>query len=136
MPYIQLLLYLRKQLLFNDRFVMVKTGAELDAKLAAAKAAGRPALVDFYADWCVSCKELEKYTFSDSEVAKAIAGADLIRVDVTDDSTLLTRFGLVGPPTILFFDRSGNELKARRVVGYVKADRFRELAAAALSEGA
>ena len=120
----------------EDRFVMVKTGAELDSRLATARAAGRPVLVDFYADWCVSCKELEKYTFSDTEVIKTLAATDLIRVDVTDDSGLLTRFGLVGPPTILFFDRGGTELKARRVVGFVTADRFRELAAAALAEGA
>jgi thiol:disulfide interchange protein DsbD len=120
----------------KDRFVMVKTSAELDSKLAAAKAAGRPALVDFYADWCTSCKELEKYTFSDDDVIKTLAPADLIRVDVTDDSALLTRFGLVGPPTILFFDRDGTELKAQRIVGYVKADRFRELATTALGAGA
>jgi thiol:disulfide interchange protein DsbD len=119
----------------GDRFVVVKTGTELDARLDAAKAMGRPALVDFYADWCVSCKELEKYTFSDAEVVRTLEAADLIRVDVTDDSALLTRFGLIGPPTILFFSRDGTEFKARRVVGYVKADRFRELAAAALSEG-
>jgi thiol:disulfide interchange protein DsbD len=115
---------------------MVKTGPELDARLAAARAAGRPVLVDFYADWCVSCKELEKYTFSDAEVIRTLQATDLIRVDVTDDSGLLTRFGLVGPPTILFFDRSGTELKGQRVVGFVTADRFRELAAAALAEGA
>jgi thiol:disulfide interchange protein DsbD len=120
----------------TDRFVMVKTAAELESRLAAAKAAGRPALVDFYADWCTSCKELEKYTFADDGVIKTLAPADLIRVDVTDDSALLTRFGLVGPPTILFFDRDGTELKAQRIVGYVKADRFRELAATALSAGA
>ena len=120
----------------EDRFVMVKTGAELDSRLATARAAGRPVLVDFYADWCVSCKELEKYTFSDTEVIKTLAATDLIRVDVTDDSGLLARFGLVGPPTILFFDRGGTELKARRVVGFVTADRFRKLAAAALADGA
>lgn len=120
----------------NERFVMVKTSAELDSMLAAAKAAGRPALVDFYADWCTSCKELEKYTFADNEVIKALTPADLIRVDVTNDSDLLTRFGLVGPPTILFFDRNGTELKAQRIVGYVKADRFRELATTAFSTGA
>lgn len=120
----------------GDRFARVSTGAELDAKLAVAKAAGRPVLVDFYADWCTSCKELEKYTFTDAGVLKELASADLIRVDVTEDSTLLSRFGLVGPPTLLFFDRAGTELKAHRIVGYIKAEQFRELAARAFAEGA
>ncbi len=120
----------------GDRFAKVTTGAELDAKLAAAKAADRPVVVDFYADWCTSCKELEKYTFTDAGVLKALEAADLIRVDVTDDSALLTRFGLVGPPTLLFFNRAGTELKAHRIVGYVKAEQFRELAAKAFAEGA
>jgi len=124
------------QVVSVDRFAKVKTGAELDARLAAARAAGRPALVDFYADWCTSCKELEKYTFTDPGVLQTLEAADLIRVDVTDDSTLLTRFGLVGPPTLLFFDRAGTELKAHRIVGYVKAEAFRELAAKAFAEGA
>jgi thiol:disulfide interchange protein DsbD len=119
-----------------DRFDIVKTGSELDAKLAAAKAAGRPALVDFYADWCTSCHELEKYTFTDADVLRILEPADLIRVDVTSDSALLTRFGLVGPPTILFFSRAGTELTGRRIVGYVKAERFRDLATAAFGEGA
>jgi thiol:disulfide interchange protein DsbD len=114
---------------------MVKTGADLDAKLAAAKAAGRPALLDFYADWCTSCKELEKYTFTDAEVAQVLEAADLIRVDVTDDSALLERFDLVGPPTLLFFAKDGSEQRNRRIVGYVNAERFRELAVAALAEG-
>jgi thiol:disulfide interchange protein DsbD len=118
-----------------DRFVMVKTGADLDAKLAAAKAAGRPALVDFYADWCTSCKELEKYTFTDAQVTELLQAADLIRVDVTDDSALLERFGVVGPPTLLFFSKDGSEQRNRRIVGYVNAERFRELAVAAFAEG-
>ncbi|MGH8261992.1 MAG: protein-disulfide reductase DsbD [Steroidobacteraceae bacterium] len=120
----------------DDRFVVVKTGEQLDARLAAAKAANRPVLVDFYADWCTSCKELEKYTFTDSGVIETLAGADLVRVDCTDDSALLERFGLVGPPTLLFFSRAGTELKARRIVGYVDANQFKELAAKALAEGA
>jgi thiol:disulfide interchange protein DsbD len=120
----------------DDRFVMVKTGEQLDARLAAAKAANRPVLVDFYADWCTSCKELEKYTFTDPGVIETLAVADLVRVDVTDDSALLGRFGLVGPPTLLFFSRDGTELKARRIVGYVEANQFKELAAKALAEGA
>jgi thiol:disulfide interchange protein DsbD len=119
-----------------DRFVLVKTGPELDAKLAAAKAAGRPVLIDFYADWCTSCKELEKYTFADPQVIEVLRPADLIRVDVTDDSALLERFGLVGPPTVLFFSKDGSEQRNRRIVGYVNAEHFRELAAAALAEGA
>jgi thiol:disulfide interchange protein DsbD len=120
----------------GDRFVLVKTGAELDAQLAAARSAGRPVLVDFYADWCISCKELEKRTFADPEVIRTLEPAHLIRVDVTDDSALLQRFGLVGPPTLLFFNRVGTELKARRIVGFVDASRFQTLATAALADGA
>jgi thiol:disulfide interchange protein DsbD len=120
----------------SDRFVTVKTGSELDARLATARAAGRPVLVDFYANWCVSCKELETRTFANDAVIRTLAPADLVRVDVTDDSALLERFGVVGPPTLLFFSRSGTELKARRIVGFVDATRFQALATAAFADGA
>jgi len=119
----------------GDRFVVVKTAAELDAQLEAAKAAGRPVLVDFYADWCVSCKELETRTFANAEVMRTLARAKLVRADVTDDSALLERFGLVGPPTLLFFSPGGTELRARRIVGFVDAARFQALATAAFADG-
>ena len=106
-------------------FERVKTLAELDARLAATD---RPVLLDFYADWCVSCKEMEKYTFSDARVAAQMRRLTLLQVDVTansdEDKALLKRFGLFGPPGILFFDRQGQERKNLRVVGYQPADRF------------
>jgi thiol:disulfide interchange protein DsbD len=106
-------------------FERVKTSAELDARLAAAD---RPVLLDFYADWCVSCKEMEKYTFSDAKVAAQMRRMILLQVDVTansdEDKALLKRFGLFGPPGILFFDRQGQERKNLRVVGYQPAEQF------------
>ena len=106
-------------------FERVKTSAELDARLAAAD---RPVLLDFYADWCVSCKEMEKYTFSDPKVAAQMRRMILLQVDVTansdEDKALLKRFGLFGPPGILFFDRQGQERKNLRVVGYQPAEQF------------
>jgi len=106
-------------------FERVRTMAELDARLAAAD---RPVMLDFYADWCVSCKEMEKYTFSDAQVAAQMRRMTLLQVDVTantdEDKALLKRFGLFGPPGIIFFDRQGQERKNLRVVGYQPADRF------------
>jgi len=106
-------------------FERVKTVAELETRLAAAD---RPVLLDFYADWCVSCKEMEKYTFSDPKVAAQMRRMTLLQVDVTAnsdaDKALLKRFGLFGPPGILFFDRQGKERPGLRVVGYLPADKF------------
>ncbi|MBE7423451.1 MAG: protein-disulfide reductase DsbD [Zoogloeaceae bacterium] len=106
-------------------FERVKTVAELETRLAAAD---RPVLLDFYADWCVSCKEMEKYTFSNPKVAAQMRRMTLLQVDVTAnsdaDKALLKRFGLFGPPGILFFDRQGKERPGLRVVGYLPADKF------------
>jgi thiol:disulfide interchange protein DsbD len=106
-------------------FERVKTVAELDARLATAD---KPVLLDFYADWCVSCKEMEKYTFSDARVAAQMRRMTLLQVDVTantdEDKALLKRFNLFGPPGIIFFDRQGQERQGLRVVGYQPADRF------------
>jgi thiol:disulfide interchange protein DsbD len=83
-------------------------------------------MLDFYADWCVSCKEMERFTFSDPRVHARLQQFDLLRADVTannaDDQLLLKRFKLFGPPGIIFFDRRGNEVL--RVVGYESADVF------------
>ena len=85
-----------------------------------------PAIIDFYADWCVSCKEMERFTFSDKRVQARLAQLQLLRADVTannvDDRALLKRFDLFGPPGIIFFDRNGKEVL--RVVGYESADTF------------
>ena len=111
-------------------FRKVASPADLDRELAAAQAAGQPAMLDFYADWCVSCKEMEKYTFSDAEVQRDLAGFVLLKADVTAnsaaDQALLRRFGVYGPPTTAFFGAHGRECRAFRLVGYVPADEFRE----------
>ncbi|MGQ0430072.1 MAG: protein-disulfide reductase DsbD [Gammaproteobacteria bacterium] len=110
-------------------FAKVASIEELDRELAAAQAAGRPAMLDFYADWCVSCKEMEKYTFSVAEVQQDLAGYVLLKADVTAnneaDQALLRRFGVYGPPTTAFFGPHGRECRAFRLVGYVAADDFR-----------
>jgi thiol:disulfide interchange protein DsbD len=107
------------------RFERVRTLAELDDRL---RAAGRPAMLDFYADWCVSCKEMERYTFSDPQVQAKFAGMLLLQADVTangaEDKALLKRFRLFGPPGIIFFDRGGREIEGLRVVGYQPAASF------------
>ena len=106
-------------------FERIKTVAELDARLAAA---GRPVMLDFYADWCVSCKEMERFTFSDAQVQERLAKMTLLQVDVTrnnaDDQALLKRFRLFGPPGIIFFDTAGKEVTGLRVIGYENATRF------------
>ncbi|NIE67287.1 protein-disulfide reductase DsbD [Burkholderia sp. Ax-1719] len=104
-------------------FAPVRSSAQLDAAL---KTAGKPSMLDFYADWCVSCKEMEKFTFSDPRVQARLAQLGLLRADVTanssEDQALLKRFGLFGPPGIIFFDTKGEEVL--RVVGYENADKF------------
>jgi thiol:disulfide interchange protein DsbD len=101
-------------------YTRVASLAELDAALQSA--AGRPVMLDFYADWCVSCKEMEHLTFSDAAVRERLAGALLLQADVTANTpehrALLKRFGLFGPPGIVFFDRQGREVPGVRVVGF------------------
>ncbi len=110
-------------------FKRVASTEDLDRELAAAKAAGKPALLDFYADWCVSCKEMEKYTFSVPDVQKDLSGFVLLKADVTAnseaDQALFRRFGVYGPPTTAFFGAHGRECRAFRLVGFVDADDFR-----------
>jgi thiol:disulfide interchange protein DsbD len=108
----------------ND-FRRVRTVAELDDTL---RTAGRPVMLDFYADWCVSCKEMEHLTFNDPAVRPRMANALLLQVDVTansaEDKALLKRFGLFGPPGILFFDPKGQEHADARVIGFVPPKPF------------
>jgi thioredoxin:protein disulfide reductase len=108
----------------NDlTFAQVRSSEQLDQ---AVKTAAQPAMLDFYADWCVSCKEMEKFTFSDPRVHARLQQLNLLRADVTannpDDQALLKRFNLFGPPGIIFFNQSGAEVL--RVVGYESADTF------------
>jgi thiol:disulfide interchange protein DsbD len=98
---------------------------ELELRL---KAPGRPVMLDFYADWCVSCKEMEAFTFSDPKVRAQLDRMLLLQADVTANSeadrALLKRFSLFGPPGIIFFDDQGREIKGLRVIGYQNAERF------------
>ena len=107
-------------------FSAIKTVDDLDRVIA--QAGGRPVMLDFYADWCVSCKEMEKYTFSDPAVQAQLNSAILLQADVTAnddaDQALLKRFRLVGPPAILFFGSDGVERSAYRVVGFMPAEQF------------
>ena len=106
-------------------FSRVKSLAELDAAIKNAN--GKTVMLDFYADWCTSCKEMEKLTFTDARVKTALTNSVLLQADVTennaDDQALLKRFGLFGPPGIIFFDKSGTEIKTR-VIGYKNAEDF------------
>ena len=109
-------------------FQRIKTVSDLENAVAAATAAGRPVMLDFYADWCVSCKEMEKFTFPDPAVQAALGNAVLLQADVTAnddaDKELMTRFEIYGPPTIAFYGADGVERKDFRLVGFVPAERF------------
>ncbi|MCD8517239.1 MAG: thioredoxin family protein [Burkholderiaceae bacterium] len=106
-------------------FELVASVAELDQRLAQST---RPVMLDFYADWCVSCKEMELFTFSDPTVAQKMSQMLLLKADVTvnnaNDRALLKRFNLFGPPGIIFFEAGGREISDVRVVGFQNADRF------------
>ncbi len=107
------------------RFERVRSLAELDARL---NTSDKPVMLDFYADWCVSCKEMERFTFSDPRVQEKLAGYTLLQADVTanseDDKALLARFKLFGPPGIIFFNAQGKEIDGVRVVGFQNAGEF------------
>ena len=109
------------------RFAAIRNLAELDLAL---RGAGRPVMLDFYADWCVSCKEMERFTFVDPAVRTKTDGALLLRADVTanneNDRALLKRFQLFGPPGTIFFDAQGREVPGARVVGFQNTQRFLE----------
>ena len=112
------------------RFTVIQSSAQLDQFLAKAKEQKKVVLLDFYADWCISCKEMEVNTFANSEVNEQLAKFVLLQADVTKNSPenqeLLKRFGLFGPPGILFFDQNSIELKDQRVIGYMPPQRFVE----------
>jgi len=111
-------------------FQRVANAAQLDALLSQAKQKGQPILLDFYADWCVTCKEMELLTFSNEKVKAALSNYQLIQVDVTKNTVehqrILKQYALFGPPAILFFDATGEEKVSKRVIGFMKAERFLE----------
>jgi len=117
-------------------FRPVKGPDGLGAAVAEASASGRPLMLDFYADWCVSCKEMEAFTFTDPAVQAALGDALVVQADVTAndaaDQALLEQFGLFGPPGIVFYDAAGQEIPGARVVGFVPAGRFAEHVARAI----
>ena len=106
-------------------FVTVSSLAEVEQHV---KAAARPVMLDFYADWCITCKKMERKTFADPAIKAALDGWTLLRADVTsnsaDDKALLARFKLYGPPGIIFFDKDGKEIESSRVVGFQDVEAF------------
>jgi len=113
----------------HAEFKRIKSVDDLDREVAAAASIGKPVMLDFYADWCVSCKEMERYTFPEPEVVAAMERFVLLQADVTandaeDKALMQERFGLPGPPAMLFFDGEGKELRGYRLVGFVPAAEF------------
>jgi len=106
-------------------FTRIRTAEELDQALQSAK---KPVMLDFYADWCVACKEMDRFTFHDPKVSEQLRNLTLLQVNVTsnteDDRALMKRFGLFGPPGIIFFDGSGKEIPQSRIVGFMEAPLF------------
>lgn len=109
-------------------FQPVHSSAELDSIIASASAQHKIVMLDFYADWCISCKEMEAYTLSDAKVQQRLRNFVLVQADVTqntaEDQALLKRFNLIGPPAILFFDQQKQELSTNRVIGFQESEQF------------
>jgi thiol:disulfide interchange protein DsbD len=114
------------QTVSDAQFEPIWSTAELDRALESAR--GQPVMVDFYADWCISCKELEQFTFTDVRVVSEFSHWKLLRIDVTkntpEDADMLRRFGLFGPPALIFYDRNGHQQVDAQLVGFVGADAF------------
>jgi thiol:disulfide interchange protein DsbD len=112
-------------------FRTIKSTGDLDREVSQAQAKGQAVMLDFYADWCVSCKEMEKYTFTDPAVQATLKDVVLLRANVTandtEDQALMKRFDIVGPPTIAFYGTDGHERAPFRVVGFMKAPQFADL---------
>jgi thioredoxin:protein disulfide reductase len=120
-------------------FISISSVADLQREVQAASAAHQAVMLDFYADWCTSCKEMQRYTFTDPGVRAALKSVRLLRADVTansvDDQALLHQFQIYGPPTIAIYDALGHEHQEYRVVGYMKAPDFAALLHQALASG-
>jgi thiol:disulfide interchange protein DsbD len=112
-------------------FLPIKGLGGFDEQITAARAAGKPVLLDFYADWCIECKHLERETFADEQIKLRLADVVLLRADVTandaDDQALLKNFELFGPPAVLFFDTQGTERRAQRLLGFMGPSDFGSL---------
>jgi len=111
------------------KFIDIKTLADLDRELDAAKAANQYVMLDLYAEWCVACKEFEHITFADAGVKTEMAKIRLLRIDVTkatdEDQQVLDKFSVLGLPTLLFFAPNGSELTQSRVTGFMPPDAFK-----------
>ena len=109
-------------------FKYIGSVSELEKELAQASANGQPAMLNYTADWCVTCKELERYTYSDPQVIAALSNTVLLKVDVTannkDDQELLRRYRLIGPPALIFYNAQGEEQAPYRLVGFISAGDF------------
>jgi len=110
----------------HSKFIRISSLAELGTQLAEAK--GKKVMFDLYADWCVACKEFEKYTFSDAKVQQKLDEMVLLQVDMTrnssDNDAIMQRFQILGLPTILFFDEQGQEISQMRITGFLDAEKF------------
>lgn len=116
--------------LAEEPFERINDARRVEARLEQAAEAGDPVILDFYADWCISCKVMERRVFDTRPVLEAMSGFERLQVDVTDntaaDQALLERFNLFGPPTLLFFNNNGEELKQARILGEMDQDAFLE----------
>ncbi|MFT5311533.1 MAG: thiol:disulfide interchange protein DsbD [Paraglaciecola sp.] len=112
----------------HPEFVVVKNLSDFTAKLAQANAEGKTVMLDLYADWCVACKEFEKYTFPDGNVVQALSNTLWLQIDLTDNTEVNLQFqdhfAILGLPTILFFNREGAEIQSARVTGFMRAEPF------------
>ena len=122
----------------HPTFMVVKNLEDFEQKLAAANAEGKSVMVDLYADWCVACKEFEKYTFVDPAVIDALSNTVWMQIDLTDNTptnlAFQDAFDVLGLPTILLFDEAGNELTKARVTGFMKAELFAQHVTKALNK--
>jgi thiol:disulfide interchange protein DsbD len=114
----------------HQEFLKVSSIESFNLALAEANANGQTVMLDLYADWCVACKEFEKYTFPDSQVVAALSDSVLMQIDLTDNTdnniAFQEKFSVLGLPTILFFDTQGEEISTARVTGFMRAAPFAE----------
>lgn len=112
------------------QFEYVQNLHELQLRVEQAAAEGQWVMLDLYADWCTACLELERYTFSDAEVQATLENFAVLQADVTQVNTtnteLLSEYQVLGLPTILFFNRNGEEMSAWRVTGFMNAEQFKQ----------